>query len=512
MAYNSIKNHNWFPLAMEVSWTDYWDFQLADTKLSSDYNFGLVKDCLISYIDTRDEECVDGNNLLSKGGYKWDKSVNKGLRLEHIGITGMDNGLIKFDMETVTDKEFEELFSHSVTDIPEGDTRLRINSVAGNNGRFYYGNSFMRMGDENVARLNGGFFQGFFRTGDGCEYNVLPSILDTSWGFEVTLRRCDFENESGLPRMNDVYPDNKGIFLYIGTRAENKWWRYYNDDTDNKETSDMILYGPGMEMVSEFETDNKFLIFDRTKDGLTVYDTEEGEDISAIITMPEGELKENPFLVYHRGKGGCCVYDDIPDSMFEGREYDIESDLYNNALAFKVKDDGSVGYQYLVRDCESEDRKHKIESEFSKPGMVPYDEWAVIHIRVDSNTPYPSKSYNATDMSGLRMRIRIYVNGRLVFVSRELEGLRLRNLYDLEERQEGVAFNISVGGGTQGLSDVVYQDYKEKFYKTLPLEESFGGSFSGYIRSFKFYDCGLTFDRIRSNAIFEIGKTRKGKI
>ena len=30
----------------------------------------------------------------------------------------------------------------------------------------------------------------------------------------------------------DVYPDNKGIFFYIGTRAENKWAYWYNKDDE----------------------------------------------------------------------------------------------------------------------------------------------------------------------------------------------------------------------------------------------------------------------------------------
>ena len=36
--------------------------------------------------------------------------------------------------------------------------------------------------------------------------------------------------------LNDKYPNNKGIFFYIGTRAENKWiYLYDKDDRENLE-------------------------------------------------------------------------------------------------------------------------------------------------------------------------------------------------------------------------------------------------------------------------------------
>lgn len=500
MAYNSILNHNWLPIAVRVNWGDYWDFQLADRRLSSSFSGGLSKDCLSAYIDTEDDDCVDNGSLFSKRDYVWSKSVNNGLKFENIGSTGVDNGLITFDKTTITEEDFNNLYNHSVFEIEKDDKRLRLNSVSGNNRIYYYGSEIVETDGIMAARLNGGFYQGFFRVGDGCDYNVLPSVIDTSWGCEVVLKRCDFENESELPRMFDKNPDNKGLFLYFGTRAENKWWIDYNNDGSDDEGNQPIK-----DMESEIVTDNKFLIFDRTKDGLTVYDVKDDEDITAIITMKEGEeLADNPFLVYHRGKDGICVNDEIPESLEKKEKYDVYGDLYNNALAFMIRDDGSIGYKYLVRDCESDDKKYKIESEFSYKNIVPYGQWTIIHIRIDTNTPYPLQSYNSVGSSGLKMRIRIYVNGRLVFVSRELEGLKFRNLNDMDSRQEGVAFNISLGGGTQGLGDVIYGDYEKLPEHVLPLQENFGGSFSGYIKSFRFYNCGLTFDRILSNSRFEL--------
>ena len=73
----------------------------------------------------------------------------------------------------------------------------------------------------------------------------------------------------------------------------------------------------------------------------------------------------------------------------------------------------------------------------------------------------------------------------------------------MDSKQEGVPFNISLGGGTQGLCDVVYYDFGHTPTDILPLEKNFAGSFIGYIKSFKFYDCLLTFSEIQQNTAFE---------
>ena len=88
------------------------------------------------------------------------------------------------------------------------------------------------------------------------------------------------------------------------------------------------------------------------------------------------------------------------------------------------------------------------------------------------------------------MRIIIYVNNRIVLISKELSILNLRQLDDLYSKQEGVPFNISLGGGTQGLCDMVDLDYITPPETILPLEKEFGGTFIGLIKNFKISICG----------------------
>lgn len=622
MSINHILNHNRFPFAMAINRGDYWDFHLADRRIAGLCSDGLQKECLISYIDTNITECVDNdNNLVSTPEFAWGKCRSNGVKLQNIGLTGMDNGYISYDKYSITNREFLHLLTDSELDIGKDDCKLHIRKINSNNDIYFYGNNIVNVDNIRAARLNGGFFQGFFRSGDGCDYAVLPSDIDGSWSFEVTLKPEDFDNSSDKPRLGDKYPDNNGIFLYIGTRAENKWWINYNtddefeknpqpdvpecdilnanylidmpeeeddkhhhnnDDNDSDVYSSDFLWNDGTALntyndnqilftedgkvcvnnekwttdirpsrkhhdddtgssdddclktytyneyivedekidpskpletkdgnttdecgVVEIETDNKFLTYDRTKEGRKAYEDDgSDDDVVALIKYKNMVYKENPFVIFNRTKDGlqACDYTENSEMVIENK-YDVYEDLYNNALAFQIKEDGSVGYKYFVRNCdETVDSKYKIEREFGYPGAVRKGEWSTIHIRIDSNA---NSTVNSPSYTNKMMRIMIYVNGFLVFVSKWLPCLKLRGLNDTDDKQEGVPYNISLGGGTQGLCDVVYTNYMKLPEYVLPLEKEFGGSFIGYIKSFKFYDCMQNFNNIMNNAKFE---------
>jgi hypothetical protein len=177
-------------------------------------------------------------------------------------------------------------------------------------------------------------------------------------------------------------------------------------------------------------------------------------------------------------------------------------DLYRNAFSLQVRDDGSIGFNYLVRDCDSEEENVKIESGFSKSGIIAENEWVTVHVAIKPIGIVYGKDTVATSFSQ-KMMIYIYVNGKLVYVSDELPTFNFKELEDMPDKQEGVPFNISVGGGTQGLADVIYMDYKKLPDKQLFLEKYFGGSFIGYFKSFKVYSCALSLSEIRNNFQYE---------
>ncbi len=650
---SNIYNHNRTPFQFKIDRSECWDFFLSIDEMYGygDYSGELTERCLSSYFDFQNGECIDNDTF--KSDFVWEDAYNKGFTLSNIGYTGVDNGLIHYDKTRISNAEFIELFTDSNLSFKEGDNSFILNKVYGNNDIFYYGNTIMPVDEVCAARLNGGFFQGFYKS--GCDYQVLPNNVGHGISLEFTLKKTDDVIETDKYTLNDRYPENKGLFFYWGTRSENKWWtkydtteqfeeifneyfsddyftdgyintcnesnyfiesiptiityntddyfiddyptddcsdkckcdcgcgnepkttgkfpykrtypellncyqentRWFNDNggywvnnekwtrmrtssstqnckkkcncgdyfTDGFLSEDLpqcncniysndeyyqpdVAINPNTELstrdgnelsqpnIVEIETDNKFIIFDRTCDGYTV-DTWQDGDVMVLKDI-KMSTKENYFLLFDRTCNGLT----IDTAKFNNKSYNVKSDLYRNAFGLQIKDDGSIGYKYLVQDCDSEEQDYKIESEFSSEGVIPENEWVTVHIKIEPL----GKIYKITDTitsSEQKIRIYFYVNGKLVFISKELPTFNFRELNDMADKQEGVPFNISVGGGTQGLADTVSYGMCEKPKYVLPLEKEFAGTFFGYLKSFKFYDCPLTFTEITKNYLFE---------
>jgi hypothetical protein len=122
--------------------------------------------------------------------------------------------------------------------------------------------------------------------------------------------------------------------------------------------------------------------------------------------------------------------------------------------------------------------------------------------------------------------LKFYVNGKLFLVAENFEEIIPRLLNVEKEKQIGVGYNISVGGGTQGLHDnltfsggcptelsgITYQqdpeclttdDLTHTEYSGLTthikLEEYFGGSMVGDVSAFRMYTEPLNASQIRHN-------------
>lgn len=569
----NFKTHNTPVFDYKLTNEDYWDFHLA---LDSFSVLELNDQCLSAYIDITDVECIDGVNLLSKSNYTWEQAYNDGVTFQNIGLTGVDNGLFTYDKDHITNKEFLDIFTNSSLTFEPADYRLHLNRIEGNNKIYSYDAEITEEG----AKLNGGFFQGFFKDASN-QYQVLPHILENGWQIEVTLKKEDFERTNPIMRLNDHYPDNKGIFFFIGARAENKWWNYYNveENFDESETNYLNLEILPFEPVKaeptipylnieylgnnyngadnkysvaslfdvgykvyEFkgdpndknvllnyiatdepidkttittknglnintndevfiDTDNKFLLFDQTKNGYTTCTWGETEENTQFtIQMEKKPETDNYFLLFNQTENGytTCNIDDYLSSVKD--KYDINADLYNNALAFIINDEGKIGYRCTIKDCESDDIS--TTTEFSKYPLIKDNEWHTISIRIKpSETEWVTKydCPNLRSKKGLTMKFFIYVDGYLKMVSQDVPIIDLRALNTQAEKQEGVPFNISLGGGTQGLCDSVSLDYKTPPKNVLFTEKNYAGSFIGWIKDFKFYSCPQNLTALRNN-------------
>jgi len=586
---SNILNHNRDIFQFDLNKEDYWDFQICLDNAGGVIHEGLVERCLSSYIDISDDECVWFDNIYSNHKYVWENAINDGeLVFNSFGYTSVDNGKTYYEKDKITNKEFFEIFTNTKYSFEDKDLRLTLTKVRGNHQLYDYSNDITMWEDKfQVSKLNGGWYQGFFCAGDGKKYKILPTDIGHGWNFEFVLNKEDFINEKKT--MNDVYPENKGIFFYIGTRAENKWWikyltnhdfdwckktafsdeyvetkytddnslnddyfkamvdvyedegyfgenyllskenfsesgveeeyinekpcdscenyvteEYYEKDLKIDENMKLIteegfdMYQPN---IVEFKTDNKFMFFDRTCKGETVNTWDDTKEyMFNYIKKPN---IGNYFLLFHRGCNGYDVNKVEEALSVKNKEYDVLKDIFRNAFALQIKDDGTIGYKYLLKDCETEEENYKIESEFSKVPIIKNKQWYTINVKImPVRHKYTDILCNHENSVYDKMQIYFYVNGKLIMVSKELPMLNLKQLNDLADKQEGVPFNLSIGGGTQGLAETVYLNYMKPPEYVLPLEKEFGGSFIGWVKSFKFYTCPLNFAEITQNYKF----------
>lgn len=648
----NIFENNRHNLKLKINYDEYWDFFINKDSFST-YNFmnglELYDKCLISYIDlTRQEECVKNDWLYSLDNYRWEYSTTSGYTLYNVGYTGVDNGLFQFRKDRIRNSDFVKIFNESEYSFIEGDSRLKLHAVSGNTLKYEYPYTILK----DCVKLNGGFYQGIFKT-ECDKYQILPSNLQNEiWNFEFVLNKTEFEQESDKT-LNISHPNNKGIFFYLGTRAENKWINLYEDESECEDLGvqeyveggeidkkswiissflDNDFYFEQDDHLVSMEIDNfvdytyypselyenhindddfseDYFEYDFEESLITVNDKTLGEDLKEccqkkqdikittkirccncgtckkitevyetngenygvacydpfgldylndVNTLEDEDFvyvdaeldiadfdyqtvehgislsdfrkykyiyTDNKFLLFHRRKDGFKISNWIEDSLVEYRvtknnfkgnlfllmnrtctgytvatidgyrsqfdeKYNIYNDLYNNALAFRITDDGKIGYRYLTVDCElSGENRTKIIEGYSNPRVIKENTWHTIHVKV----------YGKRDT----MSFKFYVDGKLIYVTDEMPLLKLKKLAENDEKQELVPFNLSLGGGSQGLCDVIMPNYMVTYNTLYPIEENFGGTFIGYMRKFRWYGCDMEYMNILNNSKYE---------
>lgn len=353
--------------------------------------------------------------------------------------------------------------------------------------------------------------------------------------------------------LNDDYPNNKGIFFYLGTRSENKFWNQFDglntgntsgctsgatewctipkeydvsiiDDVSN------VAYPLNPPLIIITEITNQFLIYGRANSGNTCssicntngtgFGTKlacnfTGDSIFVTTIQQKQTDFRNPFLIYNRAVNGrscgpcgtnitgntgvlACNYSG--DSI-DVTELDWASDVIDNALAFIIKDDGSIGYRLLTISggCSGDTYISgcSIEESFSISGVVPSNIWSNISIRFIADETFDDCELN---VKGPRKgKLMFYVNCRLKFTTDFNEFIAKRLGIDHWKKQIGVPFNISLGGGSQGLLESMTFDGQDPSDVNLCIQENFAGTFIGGISQFRFHICDLNWEQLKHN-------------
>jgi hypothetical protein len=510
---NSSSNHHFNNLRFKVSENMYYDFKLVD-------NLPEIKSKLESqYFDLDFTSDTDIYNKLI-----WDKSSvgNDITAIPTFGLTAIDNGSVDLNTDT------ETTLTESPLTINQEENRFEFKVVNGyRRGLNYSGVSVNTITDE--ITFNGGFLQGFYKL-NGYDYEVLPNRFNKGWTIHTRIKRSGAEApQDSLNELSTQMGNNtSGYFFYIGTRAENKFWNKFeglNPEVDNQKEVD---YEGVIETVSDEQEfiiplnpprmyvrkmDNEFLIYGRSSGRGMCGDVnndfgfgtkraghfEQGDSLYYLTHAKAKKVGEiNPFLKYGRSSGRTMC-GELTDSQYGTKragddesiydlseQLDVNEDIIDNSLGFRITDDGLLGYKRITKnpDCESEE-PFIIEERF-----IPSD---VFQVPVDSyiNLTLVWKTFEELQVDCVDARdgfLQVFVNGYLIYTFENFKELIPKELNDHKDKQLGVPFNISLGGGTQGLIESLTFDGPDPSDDNLPLATHFAGTFLGSMKGFKMFE------------------------
>jgi len=147
-----------------------------------------------------------------------------------------------------------------------------------------------------------------------------------------------------------------------------------------------------------------------------------------------------------------------------------------------------------------------VEESYSADGVIDCGDWKMISIRFVAN--------ETLDECELKWRparkgkLMFYVNRRLIHVVDEFDEFIARRLMEHSVKQVAVPYNISLGGGTEGLIESMTFDGQDPEDMGSCLQNNFAGTFIGDISQFRFYICGMNYCDIKNN--FEKERQRYG--
>ena len=476
-----------------------------------------------------------------------------------VGLTGIDNGLtLNFSGETIQINT--GLYTDSVDKYSrlKYDRRLKLHPISGkttSTNRIYNDNSYTYnltgKTEQNVGRyaaLNGGFYQGFYKI-FGYDYEIFPERVELGWTAEFLIKYRWTGDTNGL---NVRYPKNKGTFFYLGTRAENKFYHFadgypisysdytrptsglacldtcncdinYSASTYSASTCNKVYPVTGITNLDEnvifTEPDP---LYDSVSNALSIQlSGNSGNPIVCVKTYTLTGTCETSGATVNQWCSTKGIFDQFKNTTYTENENWVQID------AVFVRD-------RLIENCDLKELGGLgllIENQFTASTANRSVELILPKTSGETNTSIEVVNFKPSWINTKKYRIgnlRIYINGKIFFIVDDFEEIIPRPLNTLKERQIGVPFNISIGGGTQGLKDALtlssctsnelIQDPElmptdildNTIYSGLKtnikLEEIFGGSLVGDLSAFRMYVEPLNAGQIRHN--FNILKTR----
>jgi hypothetical protein len=347
---------------------------------------------------------------------------------------------------------------------------------------------------------------------DAQEIQYLDQYLDIE---EMSLNKSKYEtlitSENILlntPHMTEFKTDNKYLFY-------NRTMCGYTVSDEN--APDEVIYT----YQNKNDKLNYYLLFNRTKNGLTVSDVE-GTCKTCTYWSLYKQYKCDPYLRYNLEQKPYQKFPEIFENLnLYDNNIDINKDIDNNAVAFRITPDGRIGFKNLTSTCEDDGIvtgqnvtvkgvgdcatreinvngiKMKLTETYSQPNIIEFDKWNYIMVKIvyDEYLDY-EKCNSVPPRNGI---IQFWVNGLLKFQTPYKEVV-LKPLAEHWTKQLGVPYSLSLMGGTQGLLETILSDNPNDYDRyELPMEKYFAGSLIGKMRFFRVSECDVSYSQAQKN-------------
>jgi len=431
----------------------------------------VVTDGLAIYIDISDSRSWNLNTgLTSVSITEWDNAKSSTLSLPDFGLTGFDNGRTT-------------VYTGATLSFTPNDTQLTLYRVGYNNatgGTFYnlYPMSAVTSTASTVGNyfsLNGGYLQGFFKLHD-YEYELFPRRYNNGITIETII---NITSESFT---------NDGIFFLMGVRAEDKYNPSLTGESRNVVTTVTAATSGGVQ--------GQTTIISKSSTGFTGYQTSEDNYLNAWFSA---NTLENGINSFDNGL-------QFKQSWSKAQPFE---NIAQNVIALALRQDGRLSYK--TTDISGNTVIKNSDNAITSTG------WTIISMSFSPYSVFEDEDLLECKNNRRKGTMIIYVDGRSFWRVEDFDEFYFNEIANHKEKQIGVPYNISWGGGSFGLKHSYHFEnvfdsgntnlIQDSRKQSLEIETNFNNSFLGDIQKLRIYDRALNSQEILHNAIIEANNT-----
>jgi len=202
-----------------------------------------------------------------------------------------------------------------------------------------------------------------------------------------------------------LYPDSQGIFFMMGARAEDKYNPYFSGETMTGTTTTGVITSEDNYLDAIIGT----------------------EQVKSSFSRPEDMME--------------TVYSEAPQV----------NNIKNNAIAFELTQDKRIAYKYINNEG--------LVITNSSSATVTATGFTMIDIAFTPNVVFddPAQLECAQQRTG---KLIFYVNGRAMWIVKDFPEFYFHAFDNQREKEIGVPYSISWGGGSFGLKHSWHYDYQ----------------------------------------------------